>query len=364
MTYQITAEKFFDGSSLHGPSKIVCDAGLVVSIDPFSGPAEHFFVSAGCVDLQMNGFAAIDVSSASAEELVALDMELLKRGTTGWLATLITAPLETLLERVQFLDEVYRSGRCPGMLGIHIEGPFLGTAPGAHRPDWIRPIDSTWLTYLPSSVKLITIAPEQDDAPKATQLLTQRNVVVSMGHSRPSAEQISQMISSGAQMVTHLFNGMSGVHHRDPSLALSALVDPRVVCGLIADMSHVSPDAVHLAFAAKGAEGICLVSDTVAWSSERAVRRGITVHNGAPQLKDGTLAGSATPLAVCVQRCVTDAGVSLESAIRSAVSTPASLLGVTEQRSCTPGGDVNLVAFSEDLHVVQTWRRLVSQCAD
>lgn len=364
MTFEITAQNFFDGLVLHGPSSIECDGEVITSITPLTRAPEFFLVSAGCVDLQMNGFAEVDVSSATVDEMIALDGELLRLGTTAWLATLTTAPLDTLTDRVRFLDELFTSGLCPGMLGIHVEGPFLGAAPGAHRPDWIIPIDMDWLRALPSSVKLVTIAPEQVDATSATELLTRRGVVVSMGHSRPRVEQIEQMIAAGSQMVTHLFNGMSPVHHREASLALAALVDSRIVSGLIADMSHVSPDAVRLAFAAKGAGGVCLVSDTVAWSSERAKRRGITLNNGVPQLQDGTLAGSATPLAQCVQRCVTNAGISLESALQSAVSTPASLLGISDQRNCSPGRHVNLVAFDEELYVVKAWRRLVSQCAE
>lgn len=310
----------------------------------------------------MNGFQTIDVSDASREELAELDHQLLALGTTRWLATVITAPLDRLSERIAFLDDVYRSGSCPGMAGIHIEGPFLGTAPGAHRPDWIVPIDLEWLDQLPASVRLVTIAPEQQDAIAATRLLTSRNVVVSMGHSRPTVEQMNLMIDAGATMSTHLFNGMSGVHHRETGLALKSLIDPRVTAGLIADMAHVSPDAVTLAFAAKGASALCLVSDTVAWQSPRAQRRGVRLVEGVPQLADGTLAGSATPLAECVRRCVTDAHVDLDAAVRAATSTPASLLGLAHDL-CQIGQDVNLVAFDKDLHVVGAWRRLVSQCA-
>lgn len=363
MTTTLTCERFFDGEHFYGPTTISIVDGRIGSIEPHQGNTDFYLIAPGFVDLQMNGFSTIDVSEATRDQLIELDSRLLSLGTTGWLATIITAPLDRLRERVEFLDEVFRAGVCPGMLGIHIEGPFLGTAPGAHRPDWIVPIDLSWLSQLPDSVRLVTIAPEQPDAIEATKLLTAKNVVVSMGHSRPSTPQMDHMIESGSAMSTHLFNGMSGVHHRETGLALRTLIDQRVTAGLIADMSHVSPEAVALAFAAKGAKGVCLVSDTVAWESERAIRRGITLRDGAPQLSDGTLAGSATPLAECVRRCVRDAGVDPEDAVRSATQTPAKLLHMSEERLCRVGTDVNVLALDRSLHVVGVWRRLVSQCA-
>lgn len=363
MTTTLTCERFFDGESFCGPTSISIADGRIVSLDPHHGAADFHLIAPGVIDLQMNGFSTIDISEASRDELIELDSHLLSLGTTGWLATVITAPLDRLRERVEFLDEVFRSGVCPGMLGIHIEGPFLGTAPGAHRPDWIVPIDLTWLSQLPASVRLVTIAPEQQDAVEATKILTVRNVIVSMGHSRPTSQQMENMIESGSSMSTHLFNGMSGVHHRESGLALKTLIDHRVTAGLIADMSHVSSEAVALAFAAKGAQGVCLVSDTVAWESERAKRRGITLRDGAPQLADGTLAGSATPLAECVRRCVRVAGVNPEDALRSATETPARLLHMSQGPLCHEGADVNLLALDHSLHVVGVWRRLVSQCA-
>jgi N-acetylglucosamine-6-phosphate deacetylase len=363
VTTTLTCDRFFDGESFRGSTRITIADDRVVSIDPHQGKADFHILAPGLIDLQMNGFSTVDVSEATVDELITLDLHLLSLGTTGWLATVITAPLERLTDRISFLDEVFRSGVCPGMLGIHIEGPFLGSAPGAHRPDWIVPIDLGWLSRLPESIRLVTIAPEQPDAAEATKLLSAKNVVVSMGHSRPTTQQIDDMIENGSTMSTHLFNGMSGVHHRDTGLALKTLIDHRVTAGLIADMSHVSAEAVSLAFAAKGPTGVCLVSDTVAWETERALRRGIELRDGAPQLTDGTLAGSATPLSECVRRCVHDAGVDSDVALRAATQTPARLLGISEQRWCQPGSVVDLIALDRDLHVVGVWRRLVSRCA-
>jgi N-acetylglucosamine-6-phosphate deacetylase len=359
----VTTQKFFDGQVLHGPSRILLEEGRISGIETHDGETESFVITSGFVDLQMNGFSSVDVSDCTMEELIALDLALLSHGTTFWLATVITAPLDRLADRISFLDMAYRSGRVPGLLGIHIEGPFLGSAPGAHRTDWIVPIDMEWLNKLPDSVRLVTLAPEQPLASQATQMLRHRGVAVSMGHTRPTDADINQMIDSGSNMVTHLFNGMSGVHHREPGMALRALVDNNITAGLIADMSHVSPEAVALAFAAKGGDKVCLVSDTVAWDSERARRRGIQIVNGSPQLADGTLAGSSTPLSQCVQRCVQRASVNLEEALRAATSTPSQIIDRVDLSRVRAQSPANLVAMDESLCVIGAWRGLVSHRA-
>ena len=359
----LTTERFFDGHQLHGPSSLTIRDGLVTSVESFSGTSEFHLISPGFFDLQMNGYESVDISDCTVDELIELDRQLLSLGTTHWLATVITAPLDRLADKVHFLHEVCQSGRVPGLVGTHIEGPFLGRAPGAHRTEWIVPIDMDWLQQLPDSVRLVTLAPEQQQAVMATSFLTGRGIAVSMGHTRPTESDIDNMIDAGANMVTHLYNGMSGVHHRETGMALRALVDPRISTGLIADMAHVSPQAVNLAFAAKGGDGVCLVSDTVAWDTERATRRGIKIVNGSPQLANGTLAGSSTPLSQCVQRAVTTAGVVLEEALKAATSTPSRILHRPEMSRVCEGALANLVAMDDALCVVGAWRALVSHRA-
>ena len=363
MSETLTTQRFFDGHHLHGPTELQLRDGLIQKVSPYVGTPEFSLVSPGFLDLQMNGFESVDVSDCTVDDLISLDQSLFSHGTTHWLATVITAPLDRLEERITFLDHICRSGRVPGLLGIHIEGPFLGKAPGAHRTDWIVPIDISWIDRLPETVRLVTIAPEQHLSSQATELLTQRGVTVSMGHSRPSLSEMESMVSAGASMVTHLFNGMSGVHHRETGLALRALVDERITTGLIADMAHVSPDAVALAFAAKGGQGVCLVSDTVAWNTERAQRRGIQIVNGSPQLVDGTLAGSSTPLSQCVQRSVHEAGVDLAEALKAATLTPANVIHRPHLSQVREGVAINLLAMDDALCVVGAWRALVSHRA-
>lgn len=353
----LTAEHFFDGTALHGSTRLRLDNGRLAAIEPWAGPCDHFLLSPGLVDLQMNGWGSVDASSLDEQGIAALDDSLLSLGTTQWLATLVTDQLDHLRHRVDTVHSLLPVA--PGCLGVHLEGPFLGSRHGAHDTRKVIGPDTDWLAALPPVVRLVTMGGEHPGVPDAIRLLRAQGTVVSLGHTAPNADQWDAAVAAGAGMVTHLFNAMSGVHHREYSMALSALVDDRVMCGLICDLEHVSADAVRLAFRAAG-ERICLVSDSVAWASDPAGRRGVALAGRAPRLRDGTLAGSATPLAGCVRRAVVDCGVDLATALRAATSRPASVLGLDGPGRASVGDSLNLVAFDADLRVVNVWRRLQS----
>jgi N-acetylglucosamine-6-phosphate deacetylase len=356
----VTCQHFFDGEVMHGARQLTYVDGVVVSIEPFDGLAEHYLIAPGFVDIQMNGFERWDVARGSQDDLNALGARLRELGTTTWLGTITTAPLDSLSRSIATIDSAITSNLAPGCAGIHIEGPFLGGAPGAHNPAWIIPLNEAWISQLPASVRLLTLAAEQKEVASAISLLRKMNISVSMGHSKPSHEQWRQCRDAGAHIVTHLFNGMSGVHHRDDGLALFALNDRDVFAGLIGDLTHVSPHAVALAFNVKGDGRLCLVSDTVGWSSQWAMKRDIHIRDGSPRLPDGTLAGSSTPLANCVQRVVQHAGVPLDLALRAATSAPADAVGLSDVGRIAIGQPADFVALDDSLHVLGTWTRLVS----
>ena len=360
MSLEITCNQFFDGDVLHGPRRItVADDGVIESIDLFVGESEYPLISPGYVDVQMNGFNNVYVATASTEDLLQLDQALLNCGTTSWLGTIVTAQLDKMSASLVSLQGSFQSQQVHGFIGIHVEGPFLGSAPGAHPVQHIIACDLDWISQLVPSVRLVTVAPEQTDVIPAIRIMKNRNITVSLGHSRPSKSQFVDAVEAGASMVTHLFNGMSGVHHRDPGLAMWALNDERISCGLIADGVHVQTDALALAFRAAGSR-VCLVSDSVAWETSAGPRPGIEIRDGAPRLPDGTLAGSCTPLAKCVQRVVSECGVSISSALASATSVPADLIGLADVGRIKIGQKADLLALDSQLSVLKAWRRLSS----
>jgi N-acetylglucosamine-6-phosphate deacetylase len=356
----ITCKQFFDGTTLHGASRIaLADDGFVESVSTHDGDYEFELVCPGYVDVQMNGFDNVHVANASTNDLIELDKALLAHGTTSWLGTIVTAPLEKMSSSLTSLHESFLTNQIQGFAGVHVEGPFLGDAPGAHPVKHIVACDVEWIDRLVPSVRLVTVAPEQKDVIPAIHQLRARNITVSLGHSRPSKKQFEDAVAAGATMVTHLFNGMSGVHHRDPGLAMWAMTDDRISCGLIADGVHVQHDALALAFRAATSR-ICLVSDSVSWRTQSGSRAGVEIRDGAPRLSDGTLAGSCTPLSKCVQRVVQECGVSLESALASATSIPADLAGLADVGRIRTGQKADFLALDSELSVLKAWRRLPS----
>lgn len=339
---------------------MVVENGRVDAIETHRGTCEHHLIAPGFIDLQMNGWDEVDVARATSPELEALDSVLASLGTTAWLATIVTAPLADMDASIATLHSTRASGRAPGMIGAHLEGPFLGGSPGAHRKRHIVEPDMEWIEQLDEVVRLVTLSPETGSAPSAIRALRRKGITVSLGHSTPTRHQFDLAVEAGASMTTHLFNGMSGIHHRDGGLALWSLTEPAITCGLIADMVHVGPEAVALAFAVESGGRICLVSDSVAWRSSWAAGRGVMITNDAPRLADGTLAGSSTCLADCVRLAVTRARVPIEAALASATSIPARVLGDRERGRLRVGGPADLVALDSSLRVCDTRTRLPS----
>jgi N-acetylglucosamine-6-phosphate deacetylase len=259
----------------------------------------------------------------------------------------VTSPLADYaapLERVAAAAR--RGGDVPAILGVHLEGPFLGGAPGAHPVDLILPLDREWLAALPPVVRLITLAPELDGAADEIAALAARGILVSVGHSTASYEQTLAAAVAGARMVTHCFNGMGPLHHRQPGLLGAALTEPGLAVGLIADLVHAHPAALALAFAAKGSKGVVLVTDAVAWSGP---------VDDAPRLRDGTLAGSCLSMDAAIANVVRYAGVTLADAVRSAATTPADVIGEPARGRIAVGARADLVALDGDMRAVSTW---------
>jgi N-acetylglucosamine-6-phosphate deacetylase len=344
-----------------GPVEVVIDdaTGTISAIRPHEGAGATPDVTLvpGFIDVQVNGIDDIDVATAAGDDWQRLGEMLLDQGVTSWCPTLVTNRLDRFAAPLARITEAARRDDMPNIIGAHLEGPFLGGAPGAHPRDLLVPIDLQWLAALPPVVRLVTMAAELPDAAAATQLLVQRGVVVSIGHSTPSGDDVDAVVRAGATMVTHLFNGMSGVHHRSPGLASFALVDDRLTVGLIADLVHVDPTALSLAFRAKPADRIVLVTDAVAWRRGAIGRIEMSIRDGAPRLADGTLAGSAVTMDQSVRNLVQTCGVPLAAAVQAASTNPARLMGCADRGEIAVGQRADLVALDADLRVAGVWLR-------
>jgi len=286
----------------------------------------------GLVDLQVNGVGAVDFWTADPDGWHDAGRRLLASGVTSYLPTLTTAPLDRYdagLERVAAAREGARARGEPRIEGVHLEGPFLGEAPGAHPTELLRPVDLAWLTSLldrhPGVVRLVTLAPEADPGFDGIRALTARGIVVALGHSTCDYDTAHRAAEAGARVVTHLFNGMGGCTHRAPGLALAALDCPLLTPTLIADFVHVHPAVVR---AAAAASPCALVTDAVAVGVEYFGQT-VTARDGAAYLDDGTLTGSTLTMATALRNAA--ALVGIERAWRMAADVPASVLGLAHR---------------------------------
>ena len=345
------------------PDRVVADAGVevddrgcIVDVVAGPGPATHHTLVPGLVDLQVNGHDDVDVASARDGDWDRIDALLLAQGVTAWCPTLVTAPLDSYaapLDRIAVAAA--RNDPHPEVLGVHLEGPFLGRRPGAHRADLLRPVDRAWLDALPPHVALVTVAAECDGAEEAWAWAAERGVVASVGHSGAEADVARDAFAAGARMVTHLFNGMSGLDHRHPGVAAAALLDDAVTAGLIADGVHVHPDLVRLAFRTKGPGRIALVTDAVGWRAGTVGHLEIAHDGTAPRLADGTLAGSSLTLDRAIANVVAWGATDLVGAVRAAATTPADLLGRPDLGRIAPGARADLAALDSDGRCAATW---------
>jgi N-acetylglucosamine-6-phosphate deacetylase len=339
-----------------GARWVAIDDGLIAEVgegDPPSGATNlgDAVLCPGFIDVQINGIGDVDFSHCDVDAYARAEGMLLRCGVTTFLPTLISAPLETYASTLDCLAEA-------GAFGVHLEGPFLGGAPGAHRREVLIAAEHRWTSDAmdahPGLIRFVTLAPEADQELLVTTLLAEAGVVVSLGHSTCSYADAIVATDAGATAVTHLFNGMAPLHHREPGLVGAALDESRLTPTLIADLVHVHPTALRLAIAHK--RNVALVSDAIGIDAEWAQSRGVRKVDGAPRLEDGTLAGSVLTMDQAIRNIVR-IGVSLERAVEMASTIPAELLGLDDRGTIAVGRRADLVALDpEELTVRSTWK--------
>lgn len=339
---------------------VAFDDGVIIDGGGGTAPAGavdlgSLVLAPGFVDLQVNGIDDIDFASADADGWRRAGRAQLERGVTAYCPTFVTAPLDeypSKLERVRAAQLEAQELSLPVIIGAHLEGPFLGGAPGAHPVALVRNADCDWLRHMldtfPGIVAVVTLSPEADPGFAATRLLRERGVNVALGHSTATYEQTLAAAAAGAGLVTHVFNGMGPLHHREPGLAGAALDDDRLTATLIADLVHVHPAVLRLAIHRK--PNLALVTDAVAVGAGHA-----SADTDAPRLADGTLVGSTLSMDRAVRNIV-GLGVPVERAVEMATTIPARALGLTDRGRIAPGMRADLVALDpESLAVRAVW---------
>jgi N-acetylglucosamine-6-phosphate deacetylase len=318
----------------------------------------------GFIDTQVNGGGGVLFNDApTVEGIAAIGAAHRRFGTTGFLPTLISDDLAVIRQAVAAVDAAIEAG-VPGVLGIHIEGPYLNIErKGIHDGDKIRPLDAEGLEVL-SSLKrgrtLVTLAPERT-SPDMVRQLVERGVIVAAGHSNGRYEDMIGAVEAGLSGVTHLYNAMSPLGSRKPGIVGAALEQDSVTCGIIVDGHHVSATALKIALRCKPCDKLMLVTDampSVGSDADEFMLQGrhILVRDGACTDDAGTLAGSNLDMITAVHNSVAMLDVSIERAIAMASAAPAAFLGLTaETGRIAPGLRADLLQLDAQGAVVRSW---------
>ncbi len=318
----------------------------------------------GFIDSQVNGGGGVLFNdSPSLDAIRAIGRAHRRFGTTGFLPTLISDDLDVVARAIAAVRGAIESG-VPGVLGIHIEGPFLNVErKGVHDPAKLRELDTSavgLLTSLHTGRTLVTLAPEMT-TPEIIERLVAAGVVVSAGHTNATYAQITTALRHGLTGFTHLFNAMSQLTGREPGTVGAALDDAASWCGIIVDGLHTSPVVLRIALRCKPHERFMLVTDAMPSvgtnvSSFELQGRRILVSGSVCVDEDGRLAGSNIDMASCVRNAIEMLGVPLPQAARMASQWPAEFLGLGDEIGrIAPGYRANLVAADDELRVLETW---------
>ncbi len=372
MARALLGARIFTGTEFLAGHAVLIEAGRITAVLPAAELPQGAelvrldggLLAPGFIDLQINGGGGVQFNDApSLESIAAIGRAQRRFGTTGFLPTLITDRPAKLTQAIAAAETGLAAG-LPGLLGLHLEGPFLNPERcGIHDPAWIRApsdADLAELAALHAGRRLVTLAPERVP-PGAIRRLTDAGVIVFAGHSDATYAEMRAAQAEGLAGCTHLFNAMRQLGSREPGVVGAALDDPAGYCGLIVDGHHVHPASLRLALAAKGPDRLCLVTDAmaIAGTDQPAfVLQGRTIYRRGGRLTDaaGTLAGADLDMASAVRNSVTLLEVPLEAALRMASASPAACLGLADRLGRLAAGyQADLVHLDDDLQVQDCW---------
>jgi N-acetylglucosamine-6-phosphate deacetylase len=342
-----------DGVLLRGDVEIA--DGRIAAVG-LAGNGRSGIALPGFVDLQVNGFGGVDFMNADRAAYRRAGDALLETGVTAYQPTLITAPEPDL---VAALGEVPTDGDGPHVVGVHVEGPFLSPARlGVHPASERRDPDPALLLRLLAAgpVSQMTLAPELPGALELVRLLHERDVVVSFGHTDATAEEAEAGFALGVRTVTHLFNTMRPLRHRDPGIVGAALAREDVVVQVILDGRHLADETALLVWRAATGR-VALVTDAVAAAASvdgngtfRLGALELEVHEGVARRSDGALAGSTGTMIGAV-RNLHALGVPLAEAVEAATAVPARVARRPELGVLRPGGAADVVVVDDALEL-------------
>lgn len=314
----------------------------------------------GFIDLHVHGAAGRDIMEGGDAALQVARRHA-EHGTTALLATTMTAPLEDLRVAFEGLRSLCKEGArgAARVLGVHLEGPYINRGKLGAQPDFARPVSAEELAELHAlaPIRLVTLAPEMPGHMDAVERLTGAGYRVQIGHTLASYEQTVEAMARGAAGFTHLFNAMTGLHHREPGVVGAALAHGRYA-EVIPDLLHVHPGAIRAAL--RAIPCLYCVTDSTAASGMpdgeyKLGRHTVTKCMGGVRLADGTLAGSTLTMDEALRNLVERMGLDLGDAARRVSTFAADYLGVPDRGRLQAGAWADIAVLDRDLNLTQVW---------
>ena len=343
-------------------AEVACSAGRIRTIDPIGAHDDVTDVGSealvpGFVDVQINGGYGHDFSVAPGT-IWAVGERLPETGVTAFLPTIVTGPAASVKAALAAIGDVPPDYRGAAAVGLHLEGPVLSSDnAGAHDPTYLSVVvpRDTWID---PRVRMVTLAPELVTSAVIGEV-SSHGTVVSVGHTNAGYDVATQAYAAGARHITHLFNAMPPIHHREPGPIVAALLDASVTVGVIPDGIHVHPAVLELVARSIGPGRLVALTDAIAAMGMpageyrvgplTASSDGLTIR-----LANGTLAGSLLTMDRAVRFLINQVGLTPFDAIASASTTPATLIGEADRGSIRPGGRADFVVLDDNYHVQAT----------
>ncbi len=319
------------------------------------------YLSPGFIDVHIHGCLGNDTMDDNESSLRSISKSIAATGVTAFLPTTMTMGFPMIERSINRIRALMEDAPGASVLGCHLEGPFISEEyKGAQDGRYIRRPDFKTIEGLSDVIRIITIAPEEEGAGEFIESCVSQGIVVAIGHTKASYEQAMRAIRKGASHITHIFNAMTPLNHREPGV-VGAAMDSSVVCELIADNIHVNPAVQRILLKVKGVEGIILVTDAMKaclledGEYELGGQR-VVVKNEEARLPAGNLAGSVLTLDKALRNFTANTGIGLIDAIKTVTENPARVLKANDRKgSIDIGKDADFALFDDSFNIYATF---------
>lgn len=374
MGYIIKGKEIYTENGMLKDGNILIENGIIIGFN-IEDEQNHEIINLskykilpGLIDIHNHGAVGYDVMDSSYQSLNEISKYKLKNGVTSFLAGTITSPLNKMKDAIINIEKSMRKGlEGAKLLGSYIEGPYITEKyKGAHPKDCIRELDIKEINELidlsKNTIKIITIAPEKTGSENIIKELVEKGIIISLGHSDATYDQTIKAIENGGNLAVHTYNGMRGLHHREPGMLGAILNSDTIDSELICDGVHVSFPAIQILLRCKDTDNIILITDgMMACGLEdgnyKIGELDVKVENSIARIKSGALAGSTLKLIDAVKNMTEKADIPFEKALKMATINPAKKLGIDKKiGSLKIGKKADIIAIDDDYSVIKVIR--------